>query len=81
GGLNISGKLWRREGDNVGIGYAYVGGGNQGLNYTDVFEIYGRIAVTSIFAVTGDVQYMKDAMAEGDSPEGWIFGLRVTAEF
>jgi hypothetical protein len=81
GGLNISGRLWNREGDNVGIGYAYVGGGNQGLNYTDVFEIYGRIAVTPIFAVTGDVQYMKDAMAKGDSPEGWIFGLRVTAEF
>ncbi|MCF8128719.1 MAG: carbohydrate porin [Deltaproteobacteria bacterium] len=81
GGLNISGRLWHREGDNVGIGYAYVGGGNQGLNYTDVFEVYGRIAVTSIFAVTGDVQYMKDAMAKGESPEGWIFGLRVTAEF
>jgi hypothetical protein len=81
GGLNISGRLWRREGDNVGIGYAYVGGGNQGLNYTNVFEVYGRIALTSIFAVTGDVQYMKDSMAEGDSPEGWIFGLRVTAEF
>jgi len=81
GGLNINGRLWNREGDNVGIGYAYVGGGNQGLDHTDVFEVYGRIALTPVFAVTGDVQYMKDAMEKGDSPEGWIFGLRVTAEF
>ena len=29
----------------------------------------------------GDVQYMKDSMAVGDSPKGWIFGLRLTAEF
>jgi len=27
------------------------------------------------------VQYMKDSMNVGDSPDGWIFGLRMTAEF
>lgn len=81
GGLNISGKLWGREGDNVGIAYAHLAGGNQGVDDTDVFEVYGRIAFNHIFGVTGDVQYMTDSMAVGDSPEGWIFGLRLTAEF
>jgi hypothetical protein len=81
GGFNISGNLWGRECDNLGIGYAHLVGGNLDLDHTDVFEIYGRFALNDIFAVTGDVQYMKDSMKEGDSPKGWIFGLRMTAEF
>ena len=70
-----------RENDNAGIGYAYLGGGNLDVDHTAVFEVYGRFALNDIFAVTGDVQYMKDAMKAGNSPEGWIFGLRATAEF
>ncbi|MBT3256610.1 MAG: porin [Deltaproteobacteria bacterium] len=81
GGLNISGNLWGREHDNIGIGYAYLIGGNRDVDHTDVFEVYGRFALNGIFAVTGDVQYMKDSIAAGDSPKGWIFGLRITAEF
>ena len=81
GGLNVSGNLWGRERDNIGIRYAYLIGGNLDVGHTDVFEVYGRFALNDIFAVTGDVQYMKDSMEEGDSPKGWIFGLRMTAEF
>ena len=81
GGLNISGNLWGRDCDNIGIGYAHLRGGNLEVDHTHVFEIYGRFALNDIFAVTGDVQYMKDSMKEGDSPKGWIFGLRLTAEF
>jgi len=81
GGLNISGNLWGRGGDDIGIGYGHLRGGNLEVDHTDVFEVYGRLALNDIFAVTGDVQYMKDAMKQGDSPNGWIFGLRLTAEF
>jgi len=81
GGLNINGDLWGRGSDNLGIGYAHVIGGNLGDDHTDIFEVYGRFGLTDIFAVTGDVQYMKDTMETGDSPKGWIFGLRMTAEF
>ena len=81
GGLNISGGLWGREYDNIGIGYAHVIGGNLDVAHSDIFEIYSRFVLNDIFAVTGDVQYMKDSMKEGDSPKGWIFGLRMTAEF
>jgi len=81
GGLNISGRLWDRSQDNIGIGYAHVNGGNQNVDYTHVFETYVRFALNDIFAITGDIQYMKDSMKAGDSPNGWIFGLRATAEF
>ncbi len=81
GGLNINGNLWDRECDNVGIGYAHLRGGNLDVDHTDVFEVYGRFALNDIFAVTGDVQYMKDSMKVGDSPKGFILGLRLTAEF
>jgi hypothetical protein len=81
GGLNISGSLWGREHDNIGVGFAHLAGGNLAVNRTDVFEIYSRFALNDIFAVTGDVQYMNDLMNVGDSPDGWIFGLRMTAEF
>ena len=81
GGLNIAGNLWGRENDNIGIGYGHLTGGNLDVDHTDVFEIYGRFALNNIFAVTGDIQYMKDSMKTGDSPSGWIFGLRATAEF
>ena len=81
GGLNISGNFWGREGDNIGIGYAHLIGGNLDVDHTDVLEVYGRFTLNDIFAVTGDVQYMGDSMEEGDSPRCWIFGLRMTAEF
>jgi hypothetical protein len=81
GGLNISGSLWGRSSDNIGVGYSHLNGGNQEVDHTHVFETYVRFAMSDIFAITGDVQYMKDAMKEGDSPQGWIFGLRLTAEF
>jgi porin len=81
GGLNISGNLWGRAQDNIGIGYAHLRGGNLEVDKTDVFEVYGRFGLNEIFAVTGDVQYMKDTLKEGDSPKGWIFGVRLTAEF
>jgi porin len=81
GGLNISGSLWGRSSDNIGIGYAHMNGGNQDVDHTHVFETYVRFALSDIFAITGDVQYMKDSMKVGDSPSAWIFGLRATAEF
>lgn len=81
GGLNIKGTFWGRPCDTIGIGYAHLNGGNLDADHTHVFETYIRFALNDIFAVTGDVQYMKDSMKVGDSPDGWIFGLRATAEF
>jgi porin len=81
GGIDISGKLWGREDDNIGIGYAYLNGGNGDIDSSQVAEVYGRFVLNDYFALTLDVQYVKDELDEGDDPEGFIGGLRMTAEF
>lgn len=84
GGLNITGNAWGRPDDNIGLGYAYLQGGNTDVNRTNVFEGYYRAALNDYFAITADIQYMSDALEQLDpaqeDPEGWIFGVRLTAE-
>ena len=84
GGLNFSGKGWNRDEDNIGIGYAYLEGGNGDVDETQVFEAYYRAVLNEFAAITADVQYMDDDLVEldprQDDPDGWIFGLRLTAE-
>lgn len=82
GGISINGGLWNRVRDNVGVAYGYLNGGNQDLDKTQVAEIYYRLVMGDNFALTADVQYMKDEMKEGsDEPKSWILGLRATADF
>jgi hypothetical protein len=83
GGLDISGSLWRRENDNIGLGYAYLSGGNLNIDETQVFEGYYRLVLNEYLALTADVQYMKDDYKESSAPEskGIILGFRATAEF
>ena len=81
GGINLDGKIWGRDSDHIGIGYAYQSHGNQVIKTTQVFESYIRIVLNKILAVTADIQYMKDVYKESDGPEGFIFGGRVTAQF
>lgn len=81
GGFNISGKLWGREDDNFGIGYAYLDGGNTDLESSQVAETYVRFVLNEYFALTADVQYMKDNYENADDPDGFIYGIRLTAEF
>ncbi len=81
GGIDISGKLWGREQDNIGIGYAYLHGANQDFDSGNVFEAYVRFFLNEYLALTADVQYMKDDMKTGDDPKGFISGLRLVAEF
>jgi porin len=81
GGVDISGKLWGREQDNIGIGYAYLDGANQELDSGNVFEAYVRFLLNEYFALTADLQYVKDNMKTGDDLKGFISGLRLVAEF
>jgi len=68
GGFNLDGSGWGQDDDNLGIGYAYL-----------------RAALNEHAAITADVQYMKDELTKEDprqdDPKGWIFSLRLTAEF
>jgi porin len=82
GGLNITGKWYGREDDNIGIGYAFLNGKND-FDFTRVAEVYWRFALNNFFAVTADSQYMKDKYdtPDMDDLEGIISGIRMTAEF
>ncbi len=82
GGINIEGGLWGRGNDNIGVGFAYLDGGNQDLDKTYAFETYYRAVFGEHFSLSADVQYKKDEVKTGgDDPKGWIFGLRASAEF
>jgi porin len=81
GGLNVRGHLWGRPQDNLGIGYAYLDGGNTGIKRSHVFEAYVRTVLNDIFAITVDVQYIDETHQASSGPQGWIPGIRVTAEF
>lgn len=81
GGLDINGRLWRREQDNIGIGYAYVDGGNQDLDNAHVFETYVRFLLNKNVALTVDLQYQENKMKPGDSPSGFISAVRCVVEF
>jgi Carbohydrate-selective porin, OprB family len=81
GGLNISGKLWQRPQDNVGLGYAYIDGGNLDIERIHVVEAYARFVLNDYVAVTTDLQYIDEQYTDGSGPAGWMPGLRITAEF
>jgi hypothetical protein len=80
GGLNISGGLWKRPRDNIGIGYAYLSGGNGDVGDTRVVEVYARFKFGKYVALTTDLQYMDEETTTGDL-SGWIPGVRLVVEF
>ncbi|GAB6161495.1 carbohydrate porin [Desulfothermus naphthae] len=83
GGININGKLWGREDDEIGIGYAYLDGCDDAdVDNTQVVEGYVKFKVTEFSHVSLDVQYMNDDY-EGniDDTEGVISSVRYVIEF
>ncbi len=81
GGFNFNGRGWGREDDNIGLGYAYLDGGNDAIDSTQVFEGYYRFTVNKFLALTADVQYMQDEYQDDRQVSGWIWGLRAVTEF
>jgi porin len=81
GGLNLQGVGWGREADNVGVGYAYLDGGNLDVSSTQVAELYYRFGVNEYLGITADVQYMSDEYEEDSDVEGWVLGVRAVAAF
>jgi porin len=81
GGIDIRGASWRRVDDNIGLGYAYLDGGNSGIRHSQAAEAYYRFVINDYFALTADVQYMEDDLRNQENPAGFICGLRLTAEF
>jgi porin len=81
GGIDIKGSNWGRSADNIGLGYAYINGGNLDIDKSNVAEAYYRWQMGKVIGLTADIQYMKDDYKIGQGPSGWIYSLRATAEF
>jgi len=81
GGVDIKGTAWGREDDNIGVGYAFVNGGNQDIDKSQVAEAYYRWQLGEVFGLTADIQYQQDDNKVASGPDGLMFGIRATAEF
>ena len=81
GGIDIKGKAWGRDADNIGLGFAYTKGGNLNVDKSLVAEVYYRWQLGKVFGLSADVQYMQDDYKTRSSFSGWIYGLRATAKF
>jgi len=81
GGIDISGVAWDRGDDNIGLGYAYLHGGNQDVRHSQAAEAYYRFVFNTNLALSADIQYMKDDLQNQENPAGFIYGMRLTAEF
>lgn len=81
GGIDIKGNSWNRSLDNIGLGYAYLSGGDGNIIRTRIAEIYYRYVIVDYLALTADIQHMQDEKILGGSPSGFIYGLRATIEF
>jgi porin len=82
GGVNINGKLWGRELDEVGLGYAYLTSADKSdIDSTNAFETYARFNITKFSDITLDVQYIADDLRHDDDRDGWIYGIRANAYF
>ncbi|OGW36585.1 MAG: hypothetical protein A2Y97_03505 [Nitrospirae bacterium RBG_13_39_12] len=82
GGVNINGKLWGRENDEIGIGYAYLTGADKAeIDKTNALEAYAKLQITPFSDITFDVQYIRDDMNHDDNRDGVIYGIRAKAYF
>lgn len=82
GGINISGKAWGREKDNIGLGYAFLDGVSRaGLDSTNALEGYVKFRITDFSFLTFDVQYLKDKYQDSSKVDGTIYGVRFTLQF
>jgi porin len=84
GGINLKGGRWGRAQDNIGLGYAFFDGGNDGTKRASVGEAYYRWLMSDVFALTFDLQYQEnryDTPADGTDVDGFTYGLRGVVEF
>lgn len=81
-GLNINGKLWGRQDDEIGVGYAYLKGADKSdFKHTTAAEAYIKFQLCDFSDLTFDVQYMQDRVKEESDPEGFIYGIRMNTCF
>jgi len=85
-GLNISGKKWRRENDNLGVAFGqnlfsddYKKAGNSGKTES-IGEIYYNFYVNQYISISPDIQIIDNAGGE-DRSTLTVAGLRMQIDF
>ncbi len=82
GGVNINGKLWGREKDEIGLGYAYlIGADDSDINHTNALESYIKFQLSKFSDISLDVQYINDNLKHDGDRKGFIYGVRANAYF
>lgn len=81
GGVDIKGGPWNRPDDNIGLGLAYLDGGNLDIDATTVAEAYYRLQLSDVLALTADVQYQSDDLKTARGPRAWTVGVRAVVGF
>lgn len=57
GGIHLTGQAWDRPTDQLGGAYAYLSGGNQAVDHTQVLEGFYRWGLDEHVRLTGAIQY------------------------
>ncbi len=82
GGIDIRGTAWGRILDNIGLGLAYLDGGNKSISNSRIAETYYRMVIyPPHLAFTADFQYIRDEYVQAPAVQGTVFGLRATVNF
>ena len=81
GGINIRGATWGRILDNIGLGLAYLDGGNNKIINSRIAEAYYRMVINPYLAFTADIQYIRDEYFQIADTEGVIYSFRATVNF
>jgi hypothetical protein len=82
GGVNINGKLWGRENDEIGLGYAYLTGADRSdIDSTNAFETYAKFKISKFVDTSLDIQYIVDNLRHDEDRKGLIYGVRVNTYF
>lgn len=81
-GININGKLWGREKDEIGIGYAYLTGTDDSeIDSTNALEGYFKLQISKYNDISFDLQYIDDELNHEDNNSGFVYGIRLNAYF
>ncbi|MDQ7786377.1 MAG: carbohydrate porin [Thermodesulfovibrionales bacterium] len=82
GGMNINGKLWGRENDEIGVAYGFLDGAcGSDIDRTVAAEAYVRVQVSQFSDLTLDLQYIDDDLKMDADRDGFIYGVRANAYF
>ena len=86
-GLQLSGSLWHRENDVIGMGYGqtlltddYKKVTSHTSNENN-FEAYYKLVLHERFALTGDFQWIKNGQGNSQTDDIYIWGLRAQLDF